>query len=492
MSKRRRIKATQQSRPMVPASAVYYGASGYIATQESPARGRMITFAEDTRRQLSPWARLTLILKSRTLVENYGPAKALWNLAGLIGALKPQAMSGDRAWDELAEKRFNEIAYSPLSFDRAGQFTFSTWQTFTTYRRFVDGDVFSFLTETTSGAAAIAGREAHQCGGGEGDGWIDGVLTDSNGYALRYNFRSLSGGKDYTVLPPQVHHHRTISTMGGTRGAPCLAHAINDMHDALEIKGYVKRAIKTAALMGLTRRADNTGNGSPSNFGLAAAVETDNFSPAGAGYGNTQSGKPVTFEDVFDSGIMSAVPLDVVHDDRPHPNAEEFQKRLMREAAIGLGVPPQILFFMDAPGGAEIRTQLDIFDRFIRDQHANYLLPFCQRFWTYLIAKEMKAGRLPYPSKGDFWKVRWSPPKSITADIGRVGSLTIDLLRAGLTTSAAHYESQGLDYEQELDQVGAEFRRRMDTEEKYGLPPGSLTAALMPPNYSPAAMPPAA
>jgi len=492
-----RRKPRQKNSIKAPASAFTGGWSGgnngFIATQESPARGRMVTFGEDTRKQLSPWARTVLILKSRTLVENYGPAKALWNLAELIGALKPQANSGDKAWDVLAEQRFDAIANSPLSFDRAAKRTFYTWQTFTTFRRFTDGDIFSILTETTSGSAAIAGREGHQCGGGEGDGWIDGVLPDSNGYALRYNFRALDGGKNYTLEPPAVHHHASWSTLGGTRGTPALAHAINDMHDAMETKGFVKRAIKTAAMMGLTRRADNSVSGMPpGNYGAGSPVNSDNFTPAGAGYGTTPAQTRLSFEDVFDAGILSSVPLDTIHDDRPHPNAEEFQKRLMRECAIGLGVPPEILFFMDNPGGAEIRTHLEIFNRFIQGQHANYLLPFCQRFWTYCIAKEIKAGRLPQP-RGDFWKVRWCAPKSITADLGKMGNLLIELRRAGLTTDAAHYEALGLDYETEIDQVAREFAMRMAKEKEYGLPPGSLTASLMPINTPlPSAAQPAA
>ena len=28
----------------------------------------------------------------------------------------------------------------------------------------------------------------------------------------------------------------------------------------------------------------------------------------------------------------------------------------------------------------------------------------------------MKAGRLPYPSKGDFWKVKWTPQRDISVD----------------------------------------------------------------------------
>lgn len=473
------------------ASGGYFaGNSAYIATQESPARGRMLTFAPDTRRQLAPWARLTLILKSRTLVENYGPAKALRNLAALIGALKPQANSGDPAWDAIAEKRFNEIAYSPLSFDAAGKRTFATWQTFTTFRRFTDGDIFSILTESKNNVALIAGREGHQCASMD-DTFLDGVRVDSNGRPLRYNFRHLNGDKDYTLEPPAVHHHAEWSTLGGTRGTPVLAHAINDFHDAMETKGFVKRAIKTAAMMGLTRRADqSTGGLPPGVYGAASPIQTDNFAPAGAGTGSTVTNPTrLSFEDVFDAGVLSTVPLDVIHDDRPHPNAEAFQERLMRECAIGLGVPPSILFFMDSPGGAEIRTHLEIFARFIVDQHAQHLLPFCQRYWTYAIAKEIKEGRLPAPASGDFWKVRWCPPKNITADLGKMGNLLIALRKACLTTYAEHYEALGLDYQDQLRQCAREARLLLDLESEYQLPAGTLTNSLVAPGT---ALPPQA
>lgn len=460
--------------------------SPYIATQESPARGQMWTFGSDTRKQLTPWARMTLILKSRTLVENYGPAKALWNLSALIGSLKPQANSGDRAWDAIAEKRFNEIANSPLSFDAAGKRTFQTWQTFATFRRFTDGDVFSILTESKSGSARIAGREAHQCMTGKDDRFSDGVLADANGFAIAYNFRNPADDKDYVLGPQAVHHHATWTTLGATRGTPILAHAINDMHDALEIKGFVKRAIKTASMMGLTRRADTSQNGMPPiSYGAASPVDSDNFRPAGAGYGTTPAEKRLSFEDVFDAGILSSVPLDVIHDDRPHPNSEEFQRRLMRECAIGLGVPPELLFFMDNPGGAEIRTHIEIFARFIADQHANFLLPFCQRFWTYCIAKEIKNGNIPAPQSGDFWKVRWSPPKNITADLGRTGYLMIALRKAYMTSFASHYESLGMDYEDELDQCAKEARMLIDLENKYELPQGTMTSGLLPAQVTP-------
>jgi hypothetical protein len=64
-----------------------------------------------------------------------------------------------------------------------------------------------------------------------------------------------------------------------------------------------------------------------------------------------------------------------------------------------------------------------------------------------------------------------------------MGALLIELRRAGLTTDAAHYEALGLDYETEIDQVAREFAMRRDKEIEYGLPPGSLTASLMPINH---------
>lgn len=485
-----RAKAAATAASPAAASSYSYGngysGGAYFATQESPARGRLLTFGIDTRTQMSQWSRVTLMVKSRTLVENFGPAKSIWNLAELIGSLKPQARSGDPAWDALAEARFDAIANSPLSFDRAGKRTFYTYQTFATFRRFVDGDFFSILTETQSGAGAVAGREGHQCcnPNENPDSWNDGVRTDLNGYATAYNFRAGDTGRDYVLEPPAIHHHATWPTLGGTRGVPVLAHAINDLHDIVETNGFVKQAIKTAALMGLTRRADtSTNNGLPLNFGLGAGTESgDAFAPAGTG--TVAPVKKLTFEDVFSGGLISSVPLDTLSDDRPHPNTAEFQKNLLRICAIGLNVPPSILFYMDSPGGAEIRTHLEMFDRYIKSQHTNFLQPFCQRIWTYIIAKEIKSGRLPAPKAGaEFWKVRWCPMKSITADLGRQGNLSIDLRRAGLLSDASFYESQGMDYESELRQVASEFAMRRDLETEYKLPPGSLTASLLPSNF---------
>lgn len=464
--------------------------SPYIATQESSSRGFMWTFQPDTRRQLSRWSRTTLMVKSRTLVENYGPAKALWNLARLIGSLKPQSLCADAKWAALAEARFEEISSSSLIFDAGGRFTFQTHQPFTTFRRFTDGDIFDIFTETSSRTARIATREAHEVLNPETTltDWRDGVRTNRDGFPLAYGFARGTEGGGVDVLPGlNVHHHASFTTRGAVRGTPALAHFINDAHDLMEIKGFQKQAIKTAALMGLTRKSETGVNGAPPGiYGLAADTGTSIYQTASPSAPSTASAasRSVNYEDVFSGGLVSSVPLDTLHDDRPHPNTLLHKDSLLREAAIGLGAPPSIVFFMEDKGGANARVDLDIFAKFVLDQHANHLLPFCQRYWTYAIAKEMKEGRLPYPSRGDFWKVRWTPPRSLTADLGKMGSLLINLRKALLTTYARHYEEMGLHYEDELEQAAKEAALLISLEKKYKLPPGTMLNALNQPNVA--------
>lgn len=454
--------------------------SPYFATQDSPSRGFLWTFAEDTRRQLAPWSRTVMMLKSRTLVENYGPAKALWHLARLIGALKPQSRCEDAAWAKLAEESFSALAYSPRVFDAAGRFTFETAQVFSSFRRKTDGDLFGILTETAEGHARVAFREAHcvasPLSGGD-VAWCDGVKTDPNGFPLAYAFRASSLEKA-RVLPFQnVHHFCTWTTGGGTRGVPALSHWINDAHDLVEIKGFTKHAIKIASTLGLCPAGGAPG--APQTGGIGSGTENEVYLPPNESSTNEERpAQVVKVEDVFGGGIVADQSYEVLADPRPHQNVMEFRREMLRECAIGEGVPPAIMFFLDDPGGALVRAQLDIFAKYLLDQYVNHLIPFCQRFWTYFIAKEMKAGRLPYPSKGEWWKVRWMFPRSLTADMGRMGRLAIELRKALMTSLCTHYEELGLYWEDEMEQCAKEYAHAMALETKYGLPAGSLTSAF--------------
>ena len=469
--------------------------SPWWGTQRSTTRKPLFTFQADPAYQLTPSARTDLDVHAQTLAANTGLAAALKPLARIVGSLRPQARTGDPAYNALLEAAFQRVAGSPLIFDAAGVHDFYQYQTDITETRLIRGELFSVFTETTEGAARIASRGAHTVGGrtedpgtstGLEDPWYDGIRSDSNGFPLAYHFPGTRGKPGIVLDSRQVYHHANRHALGARRGVTALAPAINNIRDIVEITGNLKTAIKAASAVGITRRQDTPHGLPPSALGLAGPISADPFAAPDSLAASTTdlpAAPPLAFEDFVSSGIFSQVPLDVLHDDRPHPNIMAFKADLMRDIAAGIGVPHQLLFFMDDPGGAWSRILLEALVKFIVDQYNNHLRPFCQRFWVYAIAKEIKAGRLPPPPRGmtpqQMWNVRWCPPRNITADIARIGRLSIELKAAFMTTFASYYEELGMDWEEELTQCAQEIAYCRNLEATTpGLQPGDLTGWL--------------
>lgn len=453
--------------------------SPYMAVNASPMRQPLWTFAEDTSRMVTPRDRIELMLLSRTLVENTAAAKALWTVAKNIGALRPIPRSGDDAWDKLAKKAFDARAYSPRIFDAGGRWNFETFQVFSTLARWRDGDLFAILTQTDEGGARIAVREGHCVAsppGAKSAEWNDGVRINKDTFPLGYNFRAGKVGKylDHT----SVHHFAQWVTEGGARGVPALAHALNHIRDRGEIWSYLKDAIKIAAKMGLSPKSAE--GMLAAGGGIGDAGDLDPFAPPDHPQtGEAREERTVQVETVMNGTLMAPEPMEVLVDPRPHPNVMTATDKLLEEVAIGLGVSPAIMYFMRGANGPEARIDLDSFLKFILAEYAWHLIPFCQRFWTYFISLEMKAGRLPYPSKGDgFWQVRWAIPRNITADIGRIGKLNIDMLKHRMLSYQSHFEALGLYWLDEFRQMAIEARAIDDLETEFGLKPGRLSDAL--------------
>jgi len=483
--------AVAPATPAPPPRAI----GAWWGTNRTSTRKPIFTFAADPAYQLTPYARIDLDVHAQTLAANTGLAAALKPLARIVGALRPQARTGDPAYNTLLEAAFQRVAGSPLIFDAAGTHDFYQYQVATIENRLIRGELFSVFTETTEGAARIASRGAHTVSGrpenapspnAPEDDWYDGIRSDANGFPLAYHFPGTRGKSGIVLDSRQVYHHANRHTLGARRGVTALAPAINHIRDIIEITGNLKTAIKAASAVAITRRQDTPHGMPPSALGLAGPITADPFSaPDSFAALTTDSPNPpaLNFEDFVSSGIFSQVPLDVLHDDRPHPNIMAFKADLMRDIAAGIGVPHQLLFFMDDPGGAWSRILLEALVKFIVDQYNNHLRPFCQRFWVYAISKEIKAGRLPPPPRGmspqQMWSVKWCPPRNITADIGRIGRLSIELRAALMTTLAAYYDEIGLDWEDEITQSAHEIAYCRNLEATTpGLQPGDLTGWL--------------
>jgi len=277
-----------------------------------------------------------------------------------------------------------------------------------------------------------------------------------------------------------VLHHTTQWTFSGRRGVPALAHCLNNFHDLIESDGFVKQSIKVASMIGITRRADPGQTSAPFNLGVAAPLAQSVWQPPSAsGATETVPAPTVKYEEAMDGGLVSTAPFDVLHDERPHPNWQDYKRSLLREAAYGLGFPHQVLYYMDDPGGAWTRTILELTAKSIADHHVNYLAPMVRRLWAYVIAMGIKSGRVESAQKGTWTRIKLTPPRNITADLGKIGRLNIELRQHLQTTFAHLYEELGYDWESELEQTAIEARYLIDLEARYKLPAGMLTQALL-------------
>ncbi len=495
LSKRKRARAQVQSVASPPAVGAAYGSGGYIVggssyfgAQQSDARQVMVLPHKDERLKIRAPERTILALKSRVFVENYGPGAAIRNLAAMIGSLKIQSISGDEKWSQIAEDWFNKITGTGLTFDGGGRLNLAMWQTLTTERDLIDGDAFTIFTNSlTSGRPRMMGSEGLCVESGQGctgPNWIDGVECNPvTRFPLRYCFiqRDAKNTPQSRIVPAwAVHHHVEPRSFSAVRGVPALAHCLNNFQDIIETTSFQKQALKVAALIGLTPE-DDTSMGPATQMGVVSPLQRETvFLPPTTSSTATQPPTRVTYEQAMEAGIVATRRMKAIHDDRPHPNGEEFKKTLLREAAIGLRFPPQLLYFMDDPSGAYARIILDIAAKTISDYHAARLAPFMRRTWAYWIANAMRNGDIPEPSKGDWMKIKLTPPRMPTADLGKMGRLYIELRKTCLQSHRGIYEELGMDYEDEIDQCGREFRLLMDTEKKHGLPPGALTNGLLP------------
>lgn len=454
--------------------------SPWFGVNESPTRQRLWTFAEDTSRMVTAGDRMTLTLLARTLTENTGIGKAsVWGLARLIGALRPVPQSGDAKWDALAKANFNASAYSPRIFDAGGRWTFDTFQIYSTAARRRDGDIFAILTETAEGRARISVRESHCVAsppGAKTEEWNDGVRVDKNTFPLAYAFRG-KRREDYRILPYQsVHHFAEWINEGSARGVTAFTHALNHLRDRTETFGFFKSAIKIAAMMGLSPK--NAGGPLSMGGGIGSGLDEDPFAaPADPSTGEAREERKVSVETMLGGGIVAPEPYETLVDSRPHPNVIAFNDELLKEIAIGFGVSPEVLFYLRGASGPEARIDLDSFAKFVFNEYAFHLIPFCQRFYTYHIAKEIKAGRLPVPD-GEFWKVAWAPPRSLSADLSKMGKLSIDLVQRRMMSFRGWFEQFGLYWKDEFKNMAEEIAELDALESEFGFRPGRLSDAL--------------
>ena len=237
-----------------------------------------------------------------------------------------------------------------------------------------------------------------------------------------------------------------------------------------EVVGDWKHAIKMSAQVGLQRISSSAGQGAR---GLQSALTTQ-----------TVGGSTINVEEMKRGGMVADAAdgsrLEVLHDQRPHPNQMELLNFMVRDISWGIGLSPEVLWDLAKQTGPSQRYLMAETQRWIKHEQ-DRLRDACQRFWTYFVAKEIKNGNLPNPP-ANWWWAEWIPQADMTIDRGREGNLDLSMFEAGLMTLNTLKSKAGIDWEADAEQRAREIVRLMEIEQENNLPPGTLTKLQPPQN----------
>lgn len=463
--------------------------SGVEAAKWTPNRGLMDRVPLDSSKVLTGGARKTVLNKCRWLAINDGYAKFLVHgLANLVGYYTLQPATKDKAWNKLAEMHWRNRIKNPAVFDRTGKFNHARWQLALSRGSIRDGDILTVLTYADSGAGQILLYGAHQIDDGNKtqDNLRDGVFHDQFYTHTGYNLVSAKDDtKSVTIKASDALYYGDFQDPCELRPMPRFTHAVNDLHDIAEIDLDSKLGIKRRQFIGLYKKRQRAQFGGPYGLGAYQPPHTEGgVTVTETKTDGTTATKTnlVSVEAVTDRTGIAALEegedYGVIQADNPGPNEREFGKTLLSKIALGLGLPPTVVFSILGAGGPEVRFHMAILQRWLQIELLN-LLQVVQSHYFWVIGTDIARGALPAPQGDEQW---WNhiaiPTADLTIDRGRELSGKIAALKVGALTHADLYGEAGQDWEDRVELQAEIIAKFADLAAQKGLAGGM--ADLMP------------
>ena len=438
-----------------------FNAFGYDAANASAKRGWVQHFPLDTAKEATGYVRELLLKDSRWLVANDGYASfCVEGLSRLIGYYSVQPATKDKAWNRIAEAHLKNHNKSPSVFDRSGKLNHSTWQLAMSRRRLRDGDALDVLLRAESGRGMIVPYEGHQIGNGpqmkQDPRLIDGVTVDKYGRHMSYRLLDMQDRTKWaTVDASSCVYYGDQTHTGRVRPVPPLAHAINDLKDLIEIGSEMKLGIKNRQYLGIYRKRQQAGGGPAGLFTEVTPMATDDSTSTTttSDTGTTQKNL-VNFEQAQEvngiAGLGAGEDLGTISMDSPGPNEQQFMISRLEKVALGIGLPPSVVFMITGLTGPEVRLHMGLLKRWIEVELLRLLIAV-QKHYFFWLASEMERGALPFPDDDEWWQAIYVPQADLTIDRGREGKLALEEMKVGATTLADIWEQKGADWEDKIE-----------------------------------------
>jgi lambda family phage portal protein len=397
--------------------------------------------ARDSRLDLNEATRTELLKLARHMYRNVGLIKgAVDSIATYsIGpGLRPQYRGADQEFGKLCEEYWRDmVAPSP---EVTGRMTWTDMLLALSRSIDVDGDVFVVMTE--KGKLQIV--EGHRVCEGDDYGTADGVFLGKLGEPTAYLIQT---GELYRKLGAEtVIHLMELERPDQIRGGSSLARALNHVRDLKMLGEFEKDALK---LQGSIAAVITTNEG-------------DELAGQGGFFGTVQgqdSGEStIAREEITSSATIPRLApgekIEMVGPNRPHAGFEPFAKFLIRDVAMGLGLPVEFVYDPASVGGAGMRFIVAKAQRRFEQRQRLLIDRFCNRAWRYFIGGAIANGDLP--AVEDYAKVTWQTPKSLTVDAGREAQQAREDYKAGLSSLQDYFGELGQDWEEQVRQIAKE------------------------------------
>lgn len=397
--------------------------------------------ARDSRLDLNEATRTELLKLARHMYRNVGLIKgAVDSIATYsIGpGLRPQYRGKDQEFGRLCEEYWRDVIVpSP---EVTGRMTWTDMLLALSRSIDVDGDVFVVMTE--KGKLQIV--EGHRVCEGDDYGTADGVFLGKLGEPTAYLVQT---GDMYRKLSADtVIHLMELERPDQIRGGSSLARALNHVRDLKMLGEFEKDALK---LQG----------------SIAAVITTDQgdeLAGQGGFFGTVQAqdtGEPtIAREEITSSATIPRLSpgekIEMIGPNRPHAGFEPFAKFLIRDVAMGLGLPVEFVYDPASVGGAGMRFIVAKAQRRFEQRQRLLIDRFCNRAWRFFIGGAIANGDLP--AVEDYAKVTWQTPKSLTVDAGREAQQAREDYKAGLSSLQDYFGELGQDWEEQVRQIAKE------------------------------------
>lgn len=417
------------------------------AAWRADERSWVWTQAQDSKVDISNGDRTRLLGLSRKLFYNNAIVRsAIRDKATYsVGAgIKPQANSGDAAWDDAAEAWWDEWSKSP---EISGRHDMRRLQVLVSEAIDRDGEIFCVLTNKRDGMPAVQVVESHRVANppDKADEIVDGVSLDRYARPLAYHvvegdtFNNRTSRRIQADLMLHVYEPERPDQV---RGYPAVAVALNNLLDRDELLRFEMQAAKIGSSIGLVVQNATGSTGAEGFFGDLSK----------------QGSESLTRETVFGGGMIPRLKaterIESFMMNRPNEKLDAHLEQYIRAAALGLGLPYEFIWDTSAVGGVAQRFIIQKAARAFAARQDVLIASFLNKLWNYAIANAVRSGQLPM--NPNWRRVHWQTPRSITVDVGREAQARRDDVKAGLMTLADFFGEQGLDWKTAMQEIAAE------------------------------------